>query len=224
MRNSPKPTQFCSIHFALANSICQTSSEARAVKPMTHTECRKWLCKLPVDTLKYSMEAAGKQILKGQTYRPTNCILLYPVCEGSSCIHLCWDPIGLATPLASCPPVCAPRELSLAGKGNMNTVRASLSRIDFPNRWMQTLLSLLTTPPTHSLPSPLSNLCNGTLCHARIRRFHKGTDFLYPLAQLHHPSLFTEFPTFFSSPFSRRNALRIDAPVSSLSLCTEHLL
>lgn len=75
---------FCSGREHLPNIIlsqgCQTNDTCK-MQEMT--------CKLPVDILKYFMEGAGRQILKGQTYRPTNRILLYPVCEGSSCIHLC---------------------------------------------------------------------------------------------------------------------------------------
>lgn len=37
------------------------------------------------------------------------------------------------------------------------------------------------------------------LCHAGIQQFHKGTDFLHSLAQMHPPSFFTEFPISFSS-------------------------
>lgn len=169
-------------------------------------------CKLPVDVIKYYTEAAGRHVLKGQTYRPTNCILLYPVCEGSSCTHLCWDPEALATPQASC--LCAPAELSLPEKEHKRNKHEPTVH-PFPN----------TKSPDcsqHHIPShPCPNLM-ARVTMQEFSSFTKALGFLcsLPPAKAFLLTFLPPSPAFFSC----WNTLRIDARVSSLSLCTEHLL
>lgn len=207
-----KPKQFCSTSIAQAEHLPNIIL-SHSCQPNDTRKKQEITCKLPVDVIKYFMEAAGRQVLKGQTYRPTNCILLYPVCEGSSCTHLCWDPEALATPQASSP--CAPAELSLPAKEHSRSKREP-TVYPLPNA---------KSPgcSQHHIPShPCPNLM-AWITMQEFSSFTKAWGFLcsLPPVKAFLLSFLPPAPVF---SFSCWNTLRIDARVSSFSLCTEHLL
>lgn len=225
VRDSPKPNQFRSTPFAQAEHLptiilspgCQTNDTCKR---------QEMTCKLPVDALKCFTKAAGRQIWEGQTYRPTDCYLTVPslrrILLHSSLLRS--RRVGHTTGIFPSP-LCSPRARPGWKGTEMQSARGhhlSISQADECK-----LRCLLTTPPTRSLPFQLQLLCWHVLpCRNPAALQGHGLLILpssdppaEPFSWVSHLLLKPFF--FFFTP--KRSPNRC-SPVSSLPLCTEHLL